>query len=203
MASITGGVPLGGFISPTDTEDQYPVTNPLYGLGGLRTVSGITERNNISNLRREQGMIVFSVFDQKYFKLIGGTGNEHWEEFSFGSTGSQGFQGFQGFQGVQGKPGSGKYFYGPTAPESTEDGLTFGSKWFNTVLGAELTYLPDDGGAIWVMANVISATGPQGSQGSIGEVGPQGVQGNDGTSVRFGKYRRIWINFWNKSNFSK
>ena len=47
MASITGGVPLGGFVSPTDTEDTFAVTDPTYGLGGLRNVADTTARNAV------------------------------------------------------------------------------------------------------------------------------------------------------------
>ena len=82
MAAITGGVPIGGFISPTDDNDTFPVTDPTFGLGSLRTVANTTERNNIPDQRREQGMLVFSIADQKYYKLSGGTENSNWSEFT-------------------------------------------------------------------------------------------------------------------------
>ena len=63
-------------------------------------------------------------------------------------------------------PESRKYFYGDTAPLDDAEGLTLGSKWFNTEVGGEFTYLNDPGNnPYWVMTNVFSATGPQGFQG--------------------------------------
>jgi len=343
MASITGGIPLIGFVSPTDELDEYPVTNPKYGLGGLRTIGASAGLSLIPQQRREEGMIVFAEDEEKYYHLFGGTGDEHWTELKFdgedgatgptgppvrftfgqtfpeveesrlgdyflgasgsgdyegglfifapldedegvtgtwweisgvkgddgddgatgvqgfqgitghqgfqgstgadgfvggtgptgvqgfqgitghqgfqgfsitGATGVQGFQGitghqgfqgfsitgptgvqgfqghtgFQGFQGTTGPAGSGKYFYGPTAPEDTAEGLTLGSKWFNTEVGGEFTYLSDPGNnPYWVMTNVFSATGPQGplgggtgNQGFQGTTGPTGFQGTTG-----------------------
>lgn len=97
MATITGGVPLGGFVSPTDSEDAYPVTNPVYGLGGLRTVANQTARDAISDLRREEGMMVYVIADAKHYQLKGGTANTDWQEFTvsgasaeFGITGDSG-----------------------------------------------------------------------------------------------------------------
>lgn len=58
MANIEGGVKITGFISPTDTLDQYAVIDPIYGIDGLRNVTGSTELNNIPAARRRQGMIV-------------------------------------------------------------------------------------------------------------------------------------------------
>jgi len=97
MAAITGGVPFGGFVSPTDSDDAYPVTDPTFGLGSLRTVNNTTARDAISDLRREQGMMVFSIADQKHYQLKGGTANSNWQEFTvsgasaeFGITGDSG-----------------------------------------------------------------------------------------------------------------
>ena len=85
MASITGGVPLGGFISPTDSADTFPVTNPTFGLGGLRNVGSTADRDAIPADRREQGMLVFVENELKYYSLSGGTGNSNWEIFSSGA----------------------------------------------------------------------------------------------------------------------
>lgn len=56
--AIPGTVTLTGIIAPTSTGDTYPITDPKYGIDGLRNVSSISERNNIPNDRRKQGMIV-------------------------------------------------------------------------------------------------------------------------------------------------
>ena len=97
MATITGGVPFGGFVSPTDSEDTYPVTNPIYGLGGLRTVVDQTARDAISDLRREEGMMVYVITDAKHYQLKGGTANTDWQQFTvsgasaeFGISGDSG-----------------------------------------------------------------------------------------------------------------
>jgi len=96
MANITGGVPFIGFVAPTDSGDEYAVTNPLYGLGGLRTVADTTERDAIPDPRREQGMMVFSLADQKHYHLLGATANENWTVFSSGNTASFGITGQSG-----------------------------------------------------------------------------------------------------------
>lgn len=97
MATITGGVPFGGFVSPTDSEDSYPVTNPIYGLGGLRTVVDQTARDAISDLRREEGMMVYVITDAKHYQLKGGTANTDWSEFTVaGSSAEFGISGDSG-----------------------------------------------------------------------------------------------------------
>ncbi len=109
MASITGGVPLGGFISPTDSADTFPVTNPTFGLGGLRNVGSTADRDAIPADRREQGMLVFVENELKYYSLSGGTGNSNWEIFSSGAG-----------AGVTGPTGPA----GPTGADSTVAGPT-------------------------------------------------------------------------------
>jgi hypothetical protein len=44
--SLSGGVEVLGFISPTDTNDTYPVIDPLYGIDGLRNVNSLSDFNN-------------------------------------------------------------------------------------------------------------------------------------------------------------
>jgi len=87
MAAIPGSVRFTGFIAPTDSTDTYPVTDPTWGLGGLRRVSGTTERDLISTGRREAGMLVFSEGDDTYYKLGSGLTNSDWTAFLTGSTG--------------------------------------------------------------------------------------------------------------------
>ena len=69
MAKIAGGVEVLGFISPVDTQDQYPVIDPQYGIDGLRSVSTLVDRNNIPMQRRRHGMVVFVQTENKYFSL--------------------------------------------------------------------------------------------------------------------------------------
>jgi hypothetical protein len=90
MANIIGGVQVTGFISPTDSSDTYAVIDPIYGVDGLRSVTGTTERNNITTERRREGMLVYVQSDGKYYKLLpspwSGT-NSDWVEFSVNSSG--------------------------------------------------------------------------------------------------------------------
>lgn len=87
MGLIANSVRVGGFIAPTDSEDTYPVTNPTYGLGGLRTVNNLTARNSISSERREEGMMVYVISEQEYYQLKGGTTDAYWTVFTGGGTG--------------------------------------------------------------------------------------------------------------------
>jgi hypothetical protein len=56
---IPGTVPLSGPIAPSSATDAYPVTDPQYGLGGLRTVQTVAQRDAITSERRQAGMIVY------------------------------------------------------------------------------------------------------------------------------------------------
>jgi hypothetical protein len=87
MADIIGGVKITGFISPTDTLDTYPVIDPIYGIDGLRSVSGSTEKNAISDARRREGMVVYQQSNGVYYQLLASpwTGSESdWEVFNSG-----------------------------------------------------------------------------------------------------------------------
>lgn len=103
--SITGTVPVSDPIAPTSELDTYPVTNPKYGLGGLRSVATIAERDAITNARREVGMLVYVSNLNKYYSLTGGVGNSNWYEFSSGS-GGMGVTGPTGPKGDRGETGS-------------------------------------------------------------------------------------------------
>jgi len=84
MAAIPGSIPYTGFIAPTDSTDTFPVTKPEWGLGGLRRVADLTERDAITSPRRELGMLVYVVADQTYYTLKTGLTNSDWEAISFG-----------------------------------------------------------------------------------------------------------------------
>ena len=70
MAEIPGSIPVTGFIAPTDSTDIYPVTDSIFGIDGLRNVSGSTERDSISLQRRRAGMLVGTQDDQNTWKLL-------------------------------------------------------------------------------------------------------------------------------------
>ena len=67
--SLSGGVEVTGFISPTDTTDTYPVIDTLYGIDGLRNVNNLTQLNAIPNERRRSGMLVGVSGGTEYYKL--------------------------------------------------------------------------------------------------------------------------------------
>lgn len=72
MPAIPGSVSVTGILAPTDTTDTYAVTDPGYGIDGLRSVVDTTARNAISNARRRFGMLVFTQSDQVYWTLKNG-----------------------------------------------------------------------------------------------------------------------------------
>jgi hypothetical protein len=89
--SLSGGVQVIGFISPTDTNDTYPVIDPLYGIDGFRNVNTLTELNSIPALRRRAGMVVGVSGGTTYYKLNPSPWNfttSDWSVFSSGGGAS-------------------------------------------------------------------------------------------------------------------
>jgi hypothetical protein len=87
--SISGGVEVYGFISPSNTTDQYPVIDPLYGIDGLRNVNFLSDLDLIPTLRRRAGMLVGVSGGTTYYKLKAGPWNNtitDWELFELGSN---------------------------------------------------------------------------------------------------------------------
>lgn len=85
--SLSGGVEVFGFISPSDTTDTYPVIDPLYGIDGLRNVDFLSDLDNIPTLRRRAGMVVGVSGGTTYYKLNPGPWNNtitDWSVFSSG-----------------------------------------------------------------------------------------------------------------------
>lgn len=78
MAKYPGGVTVTGYIAPSDTLDQYATHLASFGKGGYRSVLNISERNNIDFSRREEGMVVFVIEDNKEYRLVGGIENTNW-----------------------------------------------------------------------------------------------------------------------------
>jgi hypothetical protein len=77
---IPGTVPVTGIIAPTSTADTYPVTDPQYGLGGLRTVPTINDRDALPTDRRQVGMLVYVTETAKHYILLNGIANTDWTE---------------------------------------------------------------------------------------------------------------------------
>jgi hypothetical protein len=82
---IEGTVQVSGIIAPSSTADTYPVTDPQYGLGGLRTVATVNERNAIPTERRQAGMIVYVSSVGEWYAL--GNDLSSWTAFNPGSSG--------------------------------------------------------------------------------------------------------------------
>lgn len=88
MARYIGGVAVTGFISPTDTADDFATHKAMFGQGGYRSVLDLTARDTITEPRREQGMIVYVISEKKEYRLVGGITNLHWEEIIISSGGN-------------------------------------------------------------------------------------------------------------------
>lgn len=88
--AIEGTITIPSPIAPTSELDTYPVTFAKYGKGGLRSVLDITERDGISDARREKGMLVYVETEGKYYTLTNGITNNDWQRVTLVSTDSQG-----------------------------------------------------------------------------------------------------------------
>ena len=95
MSQITGSVVVTGFISPSDTTDQYAVIDPIYGIDGLRNVATLSAMYTIPYPRRRLGMVVgvgVSGSSGTYYKLISdpGAGQSttiaNWSQFAASSV---------------------------------------------------------------------------------------------------------------------
>jgi hypothetical protein len=85
---IPGTVPINAPLGPTDLRDEYPTHLSKYGRGGLHSVATAAERNAISGLRREAGMLAYVRENRQYYKLENDLVT--WSEFSTGGGGGGG-----------------------------------------------------------------------------------------------------------------
>jgi len=72
MSAIPNTIPFVGTIAPADAADNYPVTDPQYGLGGFRTVATTSARDSIHTFRKQEGMVVYVTANKTYYKLEDG-----------------------------------------------------------------------------------------------------------------------------------
>ena len=91
--SLSGGVEITGFISPTDTADTYPVIDTLYGIDGLRNVDNLTQLNAIPNERRRPGMLVGVSGGTQYYKLNPSPWTGTTDDWTIFTTGGGSFTG--------------------------------------------------------------------------------------------------------------
>jgi len=86
MAPIVGGVRFTGFVAPSDTADTYPVTDPLYAIGGYREVADLTARDAITAQRRRAGMLVYVQSNDTIYVLKDGIDNTNWTILTSGGV---------------------------------------------------------------------------------------------------------------------
>ena len=167
---IPGGVQVGGFISPSSTGDSYPVTDPTYGLGGLRTVGSTAERDAIPNPRREEGMIVFVTDNSTYYGLSGGIANGDWTVLPLGdlTSGADGATGATGTTGATGATGA------------TGPGFTGA-----TIDNGDLKIIYVNSSGISQNVNLGRVVGPTGADGTDGTDGATGATGTIGKITDF------------------
>ncbi len=89
MAKYPGGVTVSGYIAPSDTLDTYATHKAKFGQGGYRSVLDIAERDLITDIRREIGMVAYVISEDKEYRLVGGIENINWKEIiaSVGGSG--------------------------------------------------------------------------------------------------------------------
>ena len=80
MAKYPGGVTVSGYIAPSDTLDTYATHKAKFGQGGYRSVLDIAERDLITDIRREIGMVAYVISEDKEYRLVGGIENINWTE---------------------------------------------------------------------------------------------------------------------------
>ena len=85
---ILGGVQVTGFVSPTDEMDTYATHKAQYGYGGHRTVATLTDRDAITDERREEGMTVWVKSTSSEYRLVGGIANANWVIIAGSTTGN-------------------------------------------------------------------------------------------------------------------
>jgi hypothetical protein len=85
MAEVIGTNVIAPIV-PLDSADTYPTHLPTYQLGGWRSVSTLAERDSIPLDRREVGMAVFVVAEDKEY-VLDTIEPQSWRERVFGTTG--------------------------------------------------------------------------------------------------------------------
>ena len=87
MAQILGTV-ISAQITTGDTANTFSIGNTSEMQGGHHSVATLTDRDNISDERRLEGMTCYVTAIQKEYRLVGGTNNADWQEVTFSGTSS-------------------------------------------------------------------------------------------------------------------
>lgn len=77
-------------ISPNAPTDNYPTHIDSLGKGGFMAIRNLTIRDNISAMRRKEGMLVYVIEVNQMYQLRGGIDNSNWVSYSFSSGGGGG-----------------------------------------------------------------------------------------------------------------
>lgn len=86
MSDINGKTNVAAGIAPFSTEDKYETHTDIWGKGGYRSVETIADRDNITEQRRKEGMLVGVKSEDKIYKLKGGVTNDDWAELDLGGN---------------------------------------------------------------------------------------------------------------------
>lgn len=87
MVNIAG-TNIAASIVPFTTEDTFPTHLSIYGKGGWREVENISERDSISNDRRNIGMVVYVKENDTIYILKNGITNDNWVIFTASANNS-------------------------------------------------------------------------------------------------------------------
>ncbi|MBN2617177.1 MAG: hypothetical protein JXR64_02555 [Spirochaetales bacterium] len=68
-----------GPITPTHSLDEYPTAFQKHISGGFMHFDTLNDRDALTPLRREQGMVVYVEEDNNFYKLTSGILNDNWE----------------------------------------------------------------------------------------------------------------------------
>jgi len=105
MSVIPNSINVSTQIAPNFTEDTFALFDPIYGIGGLREVANLTERNNISAERLRVGMLVYVTSENQFYRLVSFSENQtppydiltNWENVIFLNNSGQTISGVKTF----------------------------------------------------------------------------------------------------------
>lgn len=145
---IPGTITVLQPIAPNSPNDIGPSHLARYGLGGIHSVGTTAERDAISFVRREVGMLAYVSSLNKYYSLVGSTSNTGWVEFTVDAVGDGNPAGPNG--AVQFRDGTG--FSGVSS-------LTYNSAAGLLVLGSDAAIEFGDGSVQRTARNFYGLTG--------------------------------------------
>jgi len=136
MSKIPNSINVGQQIAPNYTDDTFALFDPIYGIGGLREVASLTERNNISAERLRIGMLVYVTSENKFYRLVSFSENQNppydiitnWENVIFLNNSEQTISGTKTFASRPNVNGTGFVLSGETLTLPTTVAYTTGDQ---------------------------------------------------------------------------